>query len=301
MRDRTGWLCLCLFGWFYAHGASAVEQGQTTYPNGVNTVLTGLLPKPGETRFYNYTEYYSANAFVGSDGKAIVPGFQLDVIAEAPRIVHSWQQTLGPFTVSSGLIAPFLRVSVSVPGASQTRYGLGDLILQPLFFGYSSPRHDFFAFVTADVGVPTGRYRRDRVANTSANDVAIWPNVDVTWFPAPGWEFSGSLLFEFHTKNPATDYQSGIVAETDYYLGHAIGSAWHFGVQGYALKQLTDDRVQGVRVLDGFRAQAIGLGPQLRYSPWRGAALVAKYQKEFAVENRPRGQRFWLQFSAPLP
>lgn len=40
-----------------ASSVEATENGQTSYPMGVNTVLNGILPPPGETQFYNYTLY----------------------------------------------------------------------------------------------------------------------------------------------------------------------------------------------------------------------------------------------------
>jgi hypothetical protein len=56
--------------------AHATENGLNIYPVGVNTVLDGLAPDPGQTRFYNYTQYYEASKFAGANGNSSVPGFR---------------------------------------------------------------------------------------------------------------------------------------------------------------------------------------------------------------------------------
>ncbi|XYJ90996.1 hypothetical protein AEMCBJ_26190 [Cupriavidus necator] len=65
-----------------ASNAEATENGQTSYPVGVNTVLNGILPPPGETQFYNYTLYYHAGKFAGPHGESLLPGFQLNAFID---------------------------------------------------------------------------------------------------------------------------------------------------------------------------------------------------------------------------
>ncbi|VWC98374.1 phenol degradation protein [Burkholderia lata] len=54
---------------------SATENGQISYPFGVNTVLNGMLPPPGNTQYFNYALYSASNRFAGPDGGSAVPGF----------------------------------------------------------------------------------------------------------------------------------------------------------------------------------------------------------------------------------
>src|ERR1700754_1594831 len=79
--------------------AHATENGQISYPVGVNTVLNGVLPPPGGTQFYSYTLDYAANKFAGPDGKSLLPGFHVNAFVEAPRVIHTWDFNLGPFTL----------------------------------------------------------------------------------------------------------------------------------------------------------------------------------------------------------
>ncbi len=279
----------------------ATENGLATYPVGVNTVLDGILPPPGATQFYNYTEYNFSSKFAGADGKSSVPGFHSEVLVDAPRVVHTWGPTLGSFTFSSGIVVPLFHLHVDVPGASGTRSALGDIIVHPLMVGYSNPSHTFFAFISPDVGLPTGSYSVNRVANTGLNTYAFEPNLSVTWFPSPKWELSGLAQIEFNSPNHATNYHSGNVATLDWLVGYSVTKGFQLGVQGYFLKQVSDDTVNGQTAPnDGFRGQAIGIGPQLRYDLGPASAIVFKYQHEFAVRNRPQGERLWVEVSFPI-
>ena len=281
--------------------AHATENGQISYPVGVNTVLNGLLPPPGATQFFNYSIYYSADRFAGPHGGSAVPGFRLDVVAETPRIVHTWERGLGPFTISSSAIVPIQRARLSTPAGTGARTALGDVILEPFMLGYASPARDFHAFFSPSFAVPTGAYSSSRIANTGLNTYAFLPYLSMSWFPSPQWEVSTTTLIEANTRNRATGYQSGSVAVLDYLVGYAVSPRLQLGVQGTLLKQFTDDRKDGVKVgADGFRGQAAGIGPQLRYMWGPASGIAVKYQHEFAVRNRPQGGKLWVQFSFPI-
>jgi hypothetical protein len=74
-----------------------------------------------------------------------------------------------------------------------------------------------------------------------------------------------------------------------------------FGVGGYYITLFTDDGIKGVKVApDGFLLKRIAVGSQLVYNFSQKAGIAAKYQREFETENRPEGDRFWLQFVFPI-
>lgn len=280
--------------------AHATENGQISYPFGVNTVLNGLLPPPGATQYFNYSLYYSANKFAGADGNSSVPGFHSSVVAETPRVVHTWGATAGPFTISSSAIVPMLSLHLSTPGGTGNRTALGDVILEPLMLGYANPSKTLFAFFSPSFAVPTGAYSVNRIANTGLNTYAFLPYLSVTWFPQHDWEISTTALLELNSPNHATQYHSGAVAVLDYLIGYSLNQRLQVGVQGTLLKQFTDDTQDGVEVADGFRGQSVAIGPQLRYMWGPASGIVVKYQREFAVRNRPQGNKLWVQFSFPL-
>ncbi len=68
------------------------------------------------------------------------------------------------------------------------------------------------------------------------------------------------------------------------------------GVSGYAYKQITDDERSDVTVADGNRGQAVAFGPALRWHPHgKNYGLTLKWQHEELIENRTKGERFFIQ------
>ncbi|MDF0752573.1 transporter [Marinobacter sp. 71-i] len=280
--------------------ANATESGRMIYPFGVNTVLNGIMPRPGSTQFYSYTQYYSADEFAGPDGNNVIPDFEVDVFVEAPRIMHTWEKPLGPFTVSSGAILPIVYTSSTIFGMSESDTDIGDIIVQPFNLGYVSESKTVFSYLAFDFSLPTGSYSQNSVANTGVNYASFMPSYNLTWFFKPGWELSASLVGQFNQKNDDTNYESGDVAMLDYAIGYSVTPKVQVGLQGFVLNQFSDDKLNGNTVGDGNRAKVNGIGPQIRYDFSPASGIAFKYQKEFGAENTSEGDKFWIQFSMPI-
>ncbi len=128
------------------------------------------------------------------------------------------------------------------------------------------------------------------------------PELAITWMDKQ-WEFSADGHYDFNTKNGQTNYKSGNFIDVDFNAGYrpiAALPGLQLGASGFFLKQVQDDTQGGQVVGDGNRGQAFGFGPLIRYDIGHGG-LLFKWQHEMAVENRTRGDRFWLQFAIPLP
>ncbi|MGR7995096.1 SphA family protein [Xanthobacter sp. ZOL 2024] len=273
----------------------ATENGAIAYPIGVNTIMAGAMPAPGETWYQNYAVYYSAGAFTDGQGNSAVPGFSASVAVNAGRLFHTWNVDLGPLLLASGIVVPVMNANVSTAFGSDSNFGFGDITLQPIDLGWSNADHTFFGYVALDVFVPTG-------GPTSNNFYTFNPHTTFTWLALPTLDISGAIGVEFHSKNTDTDYKSGALFFLDW------GVNWHafdkvpglaVGLGGYVIKQFSDDELDGLVYLDGFRQQGFAVGPQISYGGPNGA-IGLKWQHEFAAENRPEGDRFWLQFMLPL-
>lgn len=275
--------------------AMATENGNTAYPVGVNTMVNGLVPAPGETWIQNYTVYYGASDFSDGSGDSLVPGFDSDAFLNATRIFHTWEGTFGPFTLSSGVVVPFVDLDIRTDFGHSSAFAVGDITLQPLYLGLSNAQKNFFAYGGVDLFIPTK-------TDVSNNFYSFAPNLNLTWFPSSKLELSVSFGAEFHTKNRSTDYQSGTVFFLDWGANYrAFDSLPNLGIglQGYAIKQISDDTVAGATVGDGFRQQGFAIGPQISYAIG-GGGVALKWQHEFDTEYRPNGDRVWLQFNMPL-
>jgi len=281
--------------------AAATENGLTEYPIGVDTVLPGIMPPQGSTVFYNYSAIYSARSSIVSGG-VHAPGFSATVVVDAPRLLHTWDFMAGPFTLTSGFVQPFLHNDLSVSGLSGHTTGFYDFAAEPAYLGWVNIDHTVFIYAGIDFYLPTGRFNPAYLVNPGLNYFTFAPSAAITWFATPKLQLSLKTLSEFHTENESTHYHSGTTIDFDYSAEYAFFDAFpgiHLGVQGYYLKQLTNDTLNGITYLDGNRVEAFAIGPQVRFD-WKGGGVAVKWQHELEVKNGTRGDKFWMQFSIPL-
>jgi hypothetical protein len=294
-------LCACLIATL-AKPAYATEGGTQHYPIGVNTIADGNLPTPGMLQMLTYSEVALNPVLTDGSGNKAVAKFNLAVEAEAFRFLYTWDPQIGPFHYTTGLVAPIVNLDLNVMGARGHDLDMGDLDIQN-YLGYASPDHSLFYFFGLDTYIPTGHYDKSTLINTGSNYYTFAPNIDVTYNLSPKWELTAALFAEFNTTNTADNYHSGDDMDLDYGVTYRpFDSLPNFGLgpQGYFYKQISDDTVNGATVSpNGNRGQEFAIGPQLRYDiPFGG--FVLKYQQEYAVENRPKGEKIWFQFAMPL-
>ncbi|MFM0281286.1 transporter [Paraburkholderia sediminicola] len=281
--------------------ASATENGQQSYPIGVETVLNAIVPEPGGTQFYNYMSFYLSDRLIGENGTSLVPTFKANVLVDAPRVMHTWGSTLGPITLSSGFVIPIIHAETSLPTGSGDRWGFGDLVVHGLTAGYATSGGRLFSAFAFDFALPTGSFSKTSIANTGLNSYAFIPNFKVTAFPFRDWEFSSTVGYEINSPNHADGYHSGNLIFLEWVAGYSVLPRLQLAVQGYALQQITNDTQNGVAVDgNGFRGRTIAIGPQVRFNFSADSGVVFKWQHEFSVRNRPEGDELWVEFSFPL-
>lgn len=273
----------------------ATEKGGQMYPVGVYTIVPGMVPPPGQTWLQNYGLYYSAGVFKDGDGKALIPGYALDVAAYAARFVHSWDVKVGPFGLASALVVPVVYSSGKTAISSDKDSGIGDLDVGSLYLTYVNDARTFFAYAGVDFFVPTDSPVSRRYTSTD-------PILAMTWFPAKGVDVSLVTLLELPlSENTVTNYRSGnlFVAEFSGH-GQVLPSLpmLTVGLTGYWVQQFSSDKVGGIDI--GFEGEAFAIGPELVYQIGQQGGFALKWQHEMDVRNRPQGDQFLLQVQVPL-
>jgi hypothetical protein len=268
----------------------ATEGGGGHYPNGAEDFMSGAVPPPG-TYLLSYTNYYAANKFKLRNGQEI-PNFDLKVTAEVLRVLHVTKLQLLGANWGFHIFVPLENVDVTLPSGSKSKFGLGDIIVDPAIFSWHSK--NFHAVAAVDVYIPSGQYDKNRLANPGRNYWTFEPILAATYLSDSGFEVSGKFMYDFNTKNTATEYTSGQEFHFDYTLGYKI-SSFTLGVGGYFYKQFTNDKQYGSVVgTDGFKGQVFAVGPQLKFD-YKNMSAIVKYHREMAVENRPEGNSFWFK------
>ena len=191
----------------------------------------------------------------------------------------------------------------SPPFGSQSEFQLGDLFITPLLAWH---RQNFHWAVGGDIVLPTGSWADKRLVNAGQNYLTLSPAVAFTYYPIEGLQFSAKLTVDINFENDDTNYDSGEAFLTDwsttYTVPTSIGGV-DVGLGGYTYNQFTKDTQNGHTVgdgpnlsrHDGFEGQAYGIGPIIGYRHPSGARVEVKYQKDFDVENRPEGSRFFIR------
>ena len=279
--------------------AEAGEGALFHYPTGTNTIVPALMPQPGASIWLNYITYYTADRFNNSKGDSAVPGYELDAVAEAARVLHTWT-AIGRVSWTTGIVLIASDAALQVPHRSESGGGFGDLVVQPLIL--TAAFGDLHLLGGFDVSLPTGRFSKDQIVNAGLNYFTFAPQFAVTWLPTKELEASLFSTVGLNSKNPATNYTTGTYYDIDYAVGYRpIRSlpVFQMSVVGYLFVQFTDDRVNGSRFLDGHRGQAFAVGPQVRYQVGRGG-ITLKWQHEASAKYRPIGDRFQAQFAIPF-
>ena len=278
-------LSLCL-----TSTSHATENGGSAYNNGVEGFGAGMFPPPG-TYLLNYINYYTAGSFKDKDGNSAIPKFSLDAVAEVIRLVHVTDYKLLGGNIGMQAILPIVHLEVEVPFRSQSNNGLGDLVISPLILSWHSKNLHYV--VGLDVDMPTGAYKKEDLANIGRNYWTFVPIVAATYMTDFGFEVSGKFMYDINTKNDATSYQSGQEFHFDYTIAQKM-NAVTTGLGGYFYKQVTNDEQYGIKVgSDGNKGQVFAIGPQVKYD-YKNMSFAFKFQKELFVENKPAGNKFWL-------
>jgi hypothetical protein len=273
----------------------ATENGSQMYPVGTNTVFPGIAPSQGQTWWQNYNLFYSADTFRDDKGDPLIPGFQLDVAAYAPRFFRGWRGEIGPFGLASAFVVPIAYSSVETAFSNDTDFSIGDVTLQPLYLTYANKTKTLFAYGGVDFNLPTYTVMSRRYVTAN-------PIVTMTWFASKNVDFNIIALAELAlSENASTDYRSGNLLVMEY-SAHARPFAFlpklSLGVNGYYVDQVTGDEVSGVDV--GFEGRSFAIGPELVYQITESGGVAIKWQHELGVRNRPEGEKLWFQFQMPL-
>ena len=179
---------------------------------------------------------------------------------------------------------PYLKQQVALFGTSDSRESMGDTTVAPIILWDLGPRLTLGAAV--EITLPTGEYDASRLANTSNNFYTYKPLVSATWMPTARTELSIKTTYSFNKENHDTDYRSGQIFHFDYSASYKVTDNLSLGVNGYYLKQTTDDKqyghtvvnILGEEVDDGVRGQVFAIGPAVYFTFLKYASAHARDQ-----------------------
>jgi hypothetical protein len=281
-----------------AASAMAAETRQTYYAHGAQSVYAAFMPPPGKTQFYGYSLFYDASSIRDAAGDAI-PGISAKALAAAPRILHTLERELFGFKVSFGVLALFINSSLDTPAGQAVDYGPTLWGIEPFYLSRSEG--DWHFLFGPVLYFPWGHYDPNAGVNVMLNRIGGALSGAVTWTPTPRWDVSVTAGHEFKGRNRDTQYRDGQQLGITYGIAHRpfADMRWDFGLSGQYTVQLEDDRQSG-QVIPNNRIRKFTIGPKVGYWFSQSTAVIFQWHKEYAVQNAPRGDSYWLMFSFPL-
>ncbi|MCC8361545.1 transporter [Lysobacter sp. A6] len=285
--------------------AHATEGGLGRPITGLQgTSYAGVVPPtPGFNLVVGYA-YYSGDIGAQREtpigiGTAIGLSAQFDLLNFTGLYV--WPTGEGRWNYASAASLPFAKVDVEADlrlgrfglSTSDEESGLYDMTFVPVIASrhFTQAKHMSLALY---IYAPTGQYDPARLANVSLNNWTFSPTVGYTQLGQGGTlEFSAVAAVDFYTENDATDYQNGAVFRVDALLIKRTPKGWGFGAAGGWIEQLEDDTGPTADRLNGFRGQALSIGPIVTYKTGK-VEFSARWLHEFDVENRLEGNPVML-------
>lgn len=189
-----------------------------------------------------------------------------------------------------------------LPNESET--GVGDIIFSPFLlqwtdstlFGKPYSHRLNFLF-----NAPTGSYDKNKAVNSGYNYWRFNPYYAGTLQLTPKIATSFRLHYLWSDKNDDPnpiiankDTQAGTAFHMNFATGYALTPQLHLGVAGYYLKQLSDDKIDGVRQANS-REQVFGIGPALQYFT-KGGMFELNAYVESEAENRTEGNKIVARY-----
>jgi hypothetical protein len=250
--------------------------------------------------------YYRANQFNDSQGKDRPGSNRLTAISAVTHVAWiSEFKLLGGF-YGAEVLVPLAYLDFDTDfGPNDQDQGLGDISVSPLFIQW--PEYKLFGmpfFQRLDLlfKLPTGDYSRPSAVNIGSNVYSFNPYYTFTLAPTSRLEFSSRLYYLWNSENEEPFYrfradnsQSGQAVHANAAASYEILNGLRLGVAGYALYQITDDKLDGDDQRHS-RERVFGVGPGLKYKIDSWAMYLNSYY-EFGAENRPEGVKLAFRIS----
>jgi hypothetical protein len=311
---------VCAAAALASSGAQAVENGLFPTNLGPEGMQHLNIPPPG-LYAVNYTNYFHASQVNDKDGNKI-KGLNADinVVANATRLLSYYDISRfddSRVGIQSDMAIPFGYVDSSVGGDSTHQFGLADIFVNPFSVYWKKGDWLNVGFSPTFSSLPTGRWQQREPVNLGRNYFSWQPTVAYTFILGGKLDISGRARYIHNFRNndgaisavnpTGANYESGNLLAWDFAVGYSFTDKLELAVNGYYLKQISDDEIHGdnasntvlQEVLDGNRTNLFALGPAIGYDlgPVR---VYGQWQHQFEAENTAQGDSFWLRLATRL-
>jgi hypothetical protein len=293
-----------------AYDLPAVNLGFTSFLDGAPPAGPGWYAQ-------QYVQFYRNGRLKDADGDDLrlptargLEKAEVDANISLTQLVYQSDQTLALGAKwGMNLMLPVVGFDLDPEdnlALSANSTNLGDLLIGPFLqwdpiMGPNGPR--FVQRVELQMLLPTGAYDADHALNPGSNVFSFNPYWAATAFLTPKWTLSWRLHYLWNAENSdpytplaADDSQAGQAIHLNFASAYeVIPNRLRLGVNGYYLKQITDNKLDGHELRDT-KEQVLGIGPGLVYHFSQHDHLFANLYWETWAENRTEGSRVNLRY-----
>ncbi|RMR04842.1 hypothetical protein ALP93_00248 [Pseudomonas syringae pv. helianthi] len=174
--------------------------------------------------------FYSANVQKDRHGRSMGNNFSLDVLFIGVAYFRMTDYRLLGARYGYSVAVPFFQMDASVrvqtPGGpldlQADPFRMADISVTPLILQWDlSP--NLFVNARMQIQAPTGDYDKNRLISPGVNHWTLSPTVNTTYITDSGFEVSSSFQTDINTRNPATDYKSGVEYRHEFAVGQHAG------------------------------------------------------------------------------
>jgi len=287
----------------------ATEGGNSSYVIGAQTIYPGTLDEGAQLQAF--TVFYNSSKFADSNGNDKFKNFSTNVVVQAFRFQYVLPQHYTPgFHVGFAVLTPFFNINTyrqpfGAPTIHGSNTGLSDPLVTPLMIGnsFSAPLLGHVnQALRLTVNVPIGSYNPSQPINVGHHYWAFLPSYGIDVHPDDKTTIGMNFTYIWNGRNLSDGYRSGQETVTEFVAMRKVTDRLSLGLNGYYYKQISGDVQENGTPFngDGFYGRAVALGPQLQYQFSKSIGATFKWQHEMLVQNRPEGDRFWMQLSFKL-
>ena len=261
------------------------------YTPGTEGAMGASVPPPG-FHYKQYNIYVDSDTLKDDDGDDINIGFDLNVFAQAHRLIYITKHKFLGADYGMSTIVPIVGTdfNLNVPGVHDSEVGLGDIFIEPLILAWHTDRWD--AVLGLGVNLPTGEYDWTEPASAGQGYTSGMMTLGATYYidQAKSWAVSALSRTLVYGEQDDTDITPGWEFIVDWGISKQFpiseGLLIRPALVGYTYWQMDEDSGTGSSDEKGTN-YAIGAEVNLFWLPPHLFQINLRVLQDFGTENDP--------------
>lgn len=292
-----------LWVFVFLGGTGMAFAGETGhYVCGVEGIKCASLPPPG-VYFKLYNALYTSDELTDKNGDKLPLSFDVTIFAPVSRLIWVTGHKFlgGNLFMDTTIPMLYTDISIKEAGVSDSRFGLGDINIEPFGLTWHGRRYD--AAASLSLWMPTGSHDPSKPASPGKDFWTPMITAGGTYYPDSDKTWAASILmrYEMHSKKRSSDVTPGDDFLFEWGVSKTLAKIWDVGLAGYCSWQVEDDSGSEVTWDTDVRDRAFAVGPEVSvFLPPITTGVSMRFLWEIETRDRPKGVMATLTFTKVL-